>query len=82
MALVERDPSRAALLLDKKEECPFELRDFTWHYLRAMCRIDQGFLAGHTKNLTQIVWSPDGSLLATSSWDGTIRIWMRGRITI
>ncbi|MCE9530291.1 MAG: protein kinase [Planctomycetes bacterium] len=75
MALVERDPSRAALLLDKKEECPFEFRDFTWHYLRAMCRVDQSFLAGHTKPITQIVYSTDGSRIATSSWDGTIRIW-------
>jgi len=74
MALVERDPSRAALLLDKKEECPYELRDFTWHYLRARCRVDQSFIAGHAKSITQIVYSPDASLLAAASWDGTVRV--------
>ncbi len=75
LALVERDPFRAALLLDKKEECPFEFRDFTWHYLRAMCRVNQQFLTGHAQTISQIVWSPDGSRLATASWDGTVRIW-------
>lgn len=76
LALVERDPFRAALLLDKREECPFEFRDFTWHYLRAMCRVDDPrVLDGHAKAITQIVWSPNGTRLATSSWDGSIRVW-------
>lgn len=75
LALVERDPTRAALLLDKREECPFDLRDFTWHYLRAMCRIDLGFLAGHTNTLSQVSWASEGKRIATSSWDGAIRIW-------
>jgi len=76
MALVERDPFRAALLLDNPVECPRDFRDFTWHYLRAMCHaVDQRFLEGHSKAITRIAWSPDGNRVATASWDETVRIW-------
>jgi eukaryotic-like serine/threonine-protein kinase len=76
MALVERDPFRAALLLDRRDECPPELHDFTWRFLRAMCRVDDPrTLEGHSKTITQVVWSPDGTRLATASLDGTARVW-------
>ena len=32
-------------------------------------------LAGHTGALTGIAFHPDGSQLATPSWDGTARVW-------
>jgi len=34
-----------------------------------------GTLRGHRDAVGAVVWSPDGSLLATSSKDGTVRIW-------
>jgi WD40 repeat protein len=34
-----------------------------------------GDLKGHTEKITEIRWSPDGSSLASSSLDGTIRVW-------
>jgi len=34
-----------------------------------------GALRGHTNSLGDVVWSPDGSLLATVSADATVRIW-------
>lgn len=30
---------------------------------------------GHTKTVRHISWSPQGSLLASSSFDGTVCIW-------
>ncbi len=75
MALVERDPFRAALLLDRNDECPIELRDFIWRYLRAMCRVEQSALTGHSMTVARIVWAHDGSRFATASWDGTVRVW-------
>jgi WD40 repeat protein len=32
-------------------------------------------LEGHTDLVSTIAWSPDGTKLASGSWDGTIRIW-------
>jgi RNA polymerase sigma factor (sigma-70 family) len=32
-------------------------------------------LAGHTDRLTSVAYSPDGTSIATASWDGTARIW-------
>lgn len=32
-------------------------------------------LEGHTSLVTSVVYSPDGKTLASSSYDGTIKIW-------
>lgn len=32
-------------------------------------------LRGHTARMNRLVWSPDGSLLASASFDNTLRIW-------
>ena len=32
-------------------------------------------IEGHTRDVTSIAFSPDGTRIATGSWDGTIRIW-------
>jgi RNA polymerase sigma factor (sigma-70 family) len=32
-------------------------------------------LRGHTGRLTSVAYSPDGTAIATGSWDGTARIW-------
>ena len=30
---------------------------------------------GHTRGVNAVSWAPDGSLLASASWDGTVRLW-------
>lgn len=32
-------------------------------------------LAGHTKQITQVIWLPDGNRIVSSSNDGTLRLW-------
>ena len=38
-------------------------------------------MKGHTARIQDIAYSPDNSLLATSSYDGTIRIWNANRMS-
>jgi WD40 repeat protein len=35
-------------------------------------------LRGHTLHVNGVFWSPDGKLLATTSWDNTVRVWNPG----
>jgi WD40 repeat protein len=32
-------------------------------------------LKGHTKQVEGVSWSPDGTCLASASWDGTVKLW-------
>ena len=73
-ALAERDPQRAARLLDSNPHWS-TLRDFTWHHLRSLCRVEEKILAEHLRTVTHIAYSADGSLMASASWDGSVRIW-------
>jgi GTPase SAR1 family protein len=48
--------------------------------LKPVKRIPRGLrllhtLPGHEERINEIAWSPDGEMLASASFDGTIRIW-------
>ncbi|PIL33093.1 hypothetical protein GSI_04542 [Ganoderma sinense ZZ0214-1] len=34
-----------------------------------------GALEGHTSDVKTCAWSPDGTLIASASWDGMVRVW-------
>lgn len=74
-ALGERDPRRALQLLDDPRRCPPDLRDFTWGYLRRLCRRERPPLAGHTATVSAVAFRPDGRTLVSVSWDHTLRVW-------
>jgi chromosome transmission fidelity protein 4 len=40
------------------------------------------FKNGHTGNITDLAWSPNGAYLATSGMDGKVHIWQTKNQTI
>src|SRR5262245_13433232 len=75
--LCDRDPLRAAALLENELRCPKELRDFTWHYLRRLCQRDDRVYSDHppTDPLRAVAYAPGAAFVATAGDDGEIRLW-------
>jgi WD40 repeat protein/serine/threonine protein kinase len=75
--LCERDPLRAAALLEDETRCPKDLRDFTWQYLRRLCqRDDRAYLDHHADDpLRAVAYSPNAMFVATAGDAGSIRLW-------
>jgi WD40 repeat protein/tRNA A-37 threonylcarbamoyl transferase component Bud32 len=77
IALAERgfsanDMGRAAQLL---KECPPRLRDWEWRYLNHRRFENALSLTGHRGFVFSVAFSPDDRRLATSSLDGTVKLW-------
>jgi WD40 repeat protein/serine/threonine protein kinase len=75
-ALEAGDDGRVLSLLEQHVPPPGQAdrRGWEWHYLRAHCRI-QRFIRTQTNGGHQLAFSPDGSLLALGSYDGTVQVW-------
>jgi WD40 repeat protein/serine/threonine protein kinase len=52
-----------------------DLRGFEWHYLHRLTDSALLTFTGHTKLVGSVVFSPDGTRLATASEDGTVKVW-------
>jgi WD40 repeat protein len=77
LALAERyltthNTVAAEALLD---ECPEELRQWEWRLLERLCHANPVTLTGHNNRVDGLAFSPDGTRLASGSFDGFIRIW-------
>jgi WD40 repeat protein len=82
--LAQRDweagnPARLRELLSQQLPRPGEkdLRGFEWFYFNSQFHAGLT-LRGHTREVMSVCFSPDGSLLATASADGTIKVWDAG----
>ena len=65
--------SRLQTLLGETEAYPD--KGFEWYYWQRLCHLDLHTLIGHRAEVTSVSWSPDGTRLATGSWDGTAKVW-------
>ena len=59
---------------DLLEECPEDLRQWEWHYLMRLCRVEPIVLRDTTE-INSLAFSPDGKLLASVGSDGAIKVW-------
>jgi WD40 repeat protein/tRNA A-37 threonylcarbamoyl transferase component Bud32 len=76
IALAHRELSadnlgRALGLLD---ECPEGLRQWEWHYLKRLCRLDPVILRDQDA-VNSVAFHPGGEQLAAGGGDGTVKIW-------
>jgi eukaryotic-like serine/threonine-protein kinase len=80
-ALGERDPQRAMRLLDDRNRCPEELRDFTWRLIRGQCLVTEQVIGVHQAAngippAARVTYSHDGKLAATvSGLDPLVRVY-------
>src|SRR6516225_8295913 len=64
---------RLRALLAETEAYPD--RGFEWYYWQRLCHLDQHTFIGHRSEVYSVSWSPDGTRLATGSYDGTVKVW-------
>jgi serine/threonine protein kinase len=75
-AFAHNDVSLARELLDRIPlDKPYPLRRFEWYYLHRQFQGGIFTLHGHTAPVTSVCFSPDGTLLATGSWEPTAWLW-------
>src|SRR5262249_14753123 len=62
-----------AATLQALQDCPEDLRDWEWHYLMRLCKVEP-LVIQETTAVHGVAFSPDGGLLASAGGDGDVRI--------
>jgi WD40 repeat protein/serine/threonine protein kinase len=63
-----------AAALRALRECPDDLRDWEWHYLIRLCKVDPLVIPIGAEAFG-VAFSSDGKLLASAGGDGRVKIW-------
>ena len=69
------NPAQALDLLDDPSKCPVDLRDRRWEGFHRLCQFDRSLLTRSQGEITALATTPNGTMLASSGVDGTIRLW-------
>ncbi|MFH0981760.1 MAG: protein kinase [Planctomycetota bacterium] len=54
---------------------PLELRNWEWRYLNAWSDRSMATLRGHEHEVDSVAFTPDGTRVASGSWDNTVKLW-------
>jgi WD40 repeat protein/serine/threonine protein kinase len=65
----------ASLTQDRLDEVPPDLRNWEWRYLKRTCTGGIFTLYGHIGSVSSVAFSADGTVLASSCSDKTVKIW-------
>ncbi|HJQ81363.1 MAG TPA: protein kinase [Lacipirellulaceae bacterium] len=55
-------------------QCPEDLRQWEWYYLKRLCRVEPVILRNKIE-VSSLAFSPDGERLASAGDDGDIKVW-------
>lgn len=76
--LLFENPAQALAILEDRDRCPPDLRDFAWNLLYNLClegRTSWTVAHSEDKWVRRLVMSPDGRFLLWGTWDGSILLW-------
>ena len=75
IALADRELSADNLggALRLLEACPEDMREWEWHYLKRLCRVEPVIIRGTTE-VHSLAFHPSGGQVATACADGTVKI--------
>ena len=75
LAHAEHREANAGAVRELLAACPKDLRGWEWYYLRRVRDRSLMTLRGHRDRVLSVAWSPDGALIASGSYDCSIRLW-------